>query len=340
MIKEKNIEYMRVIACLGVVLIHLFKSAHDICKGMTQAQLFGCSAIVNNFRWCVPVFLMISGYLLLNPQKEMPISKIVRYIVRIAVVLAVFGTGFSMIELVFDEKTFNISMVIQAFLNMLQGDTWNHLWYLYTLIVLYAFLPLLRGGVAMCKDVGTFKFICLVMFIWTSILPFLESCGIKLGIYIHVGSVYMLYMLLGYAIKNQIIKIPTWISVAGVVCSVIYLVGIAYCGEIIGMGIQDMWINHASIAVIIQSVSVFSLLLNLREIKNIALNQMMLSIAETSFGIYILHMFYINLIYKAFGINPADLGLIILIPAYIVVFILTYITVWLLRKCPLIRKYI
>lgn len=95
--KNLNIEYMRAIACLGVILIHIMKSAHDVFDNMTPEIYFICTSFVNNLRWCVPVFLMISGYLLLDPEKKIGLIKIKQYIIRIVIVLGIFGTGFAFI---------------------------------------------------------------------------------------------------------------------------------------------------------------------------------------------------------------------------------------------------
>ena len=137
--KNLNIEYMRAIACLGVILIHIMKSAHDVFDNMTPEIYFICTSFVNNLRWCVPVFLMISGYLLLDPEKKIGLIKIKQYIIRIVIVLGIFGTGFAFIELISKKHSVCFTFIFRAFVNMLMGNTWNHLWYLYALIALYLF---------------------------------------------------------------------------------------------------------------------------------------------------------------------------------------------------------
>ena len=143
--KNLNIEYMRAIACLGVILIHIMKSAHDVFDNMTPEIYFICTSFVNNLRWCVPVFLMISGYLLLDPEKKIGLIKIKQYIIRIVIVLGIFGTGFAFIELISKKHSVCFTFIFRAFVNMLMGNTWNHLWYLYALIALYLFLPMLKS---------------------------------------------------------------------------------------------------------------------------------------------------------------------------------------------------
>lgn len=58
---------------------------------------------------------MISGYLLLDPEKKIGLIKIKQYIIRIVIVLGIFGTGFAFIELI----SKNIVSVSHLFLERL-----------------------------------------------------------------------------------------------------------------------------------------------------------------------------------------------------------------------------
>ena len=336
--KDINLEYIRAIACLGVVLIHVMKSAHDIFYNMPQASLFICDIFVDNLRWCVPVFLMISGYLLLDPDKEVPLAKLAKYIWRIAVVLAVFGTGFAFLELVFEAKSIQVLMIPQAFYKVLTGDTWNHLWYLYTLIMLYCFLPLMKS-VTSKLGVTELSFTCIMIVLFVSILPALKDIGLSLGIPLNVIPVYMLYMILGYMIRKKLLVIPNAAAIAGLIATVIYFICLAYGANILHYEFSGIWYSHASVAVIIQSICVFSLLIKIPSAKKSILNSLILSYADNSFGIYITHMLWINLIYKFFKITPERFGLPVLLPVFISVCILTYVSVWCMRRVRIVRKY-
>ena len=144
--KNLAIERVRALAILAVVSIHTVNSA-IIYKGTDYAVglvvLF--SIIKNLLYWAVPCFGMISGFLLLNPAKEITIKKIIcKYIFRIALVLILFGTIFSTIEITFQQRTFSLLYIFDAIIKVLTNNTWAHLWYLYALISVYILLPLYR----------------------------------------------------------------------------------------------------------------------------------------------------------------------------------------------------
>ncbi|MEQ1793072.1 MAG: acyltransferase family protein [Nitrospira sp.] len=68
--RSARFDVMRVSACLAVILLHLAATI------VMERELFGTihwhisNAIDAATRWCVPVFIMLSGALLLDPQKH------------------------------------------------------------------------------------------------------------------------------------------------------------------------------------------------------------------------------------------------------------------------------
>ncbi len=63
-------------------------------------------------------------------------------------------------------------------------------------------------------------------------------------------------------------------------------------------------------------------------------------ISDNSFGIYIFHMLWVNLLYKVFRLNPLDYPLLILVPILVVVFLLSDLTTVVYKKIPVIGKFI
>lgn len=334
-----NIEYMRAFACLGVILIHIMKSAHDVFGNMTPGTYFICSSVVNNLRWCVPVFLMISGYLLLDPRKKIGLLKIKQYIIRIAVVLGIFGTGFAFVELIFEKRSVHYVFVFKAFVNMLMGNTWNHLWYLYALIALYLFLPMLKS-ITGYLDKKEITYIVIVFFVYSSIFPTLKEIGVTIGIAYFSFSIYLFYMLLGYWLRQSKIKIPQFVYILGFIGTGFYFVILAYISDIKGNTIPEIFYSHSSIAVVLQALLIFSLMSNIKIPAEGYLHKIIISIANYSFGMYIMHMLWINILYKVFKLNPAKYHIWIFIPAYLIVTVLTYATAFIMRKIPIIKKYI
>ena len=70
-------------------------------------------------------------------------------------------------------------------------------------------------------------------------------------------------------------------------------------------------------------------------------SKLIVSQSRHSFGIYILHMFFVNIIYKLFKINPLNYPIIISLPLMlIIVYTGSFIGTWILLKIPFLKKYI
>lgn len=140
--RELWLDVLRVAAACAVVMMHTLTGAVDIFNVSGHAYGKLMLIIMDLVTWCVPVFLMISGYLFLKPGKEIPFQTMVgKYCLRIVLALLVFGIPFSCLELILAEKTFRFGMIWDGFLMVLTWKSWSHLWYLYLILSLYLLTP-------------------------------------------------------------------------------------------------------------------------------------------------------------------------------------------------------
>lgn len=67
------LDILRIISCFAVILLHCSCDAFSVTQGIIG---FTIGNFYNSIsRFCVPIFLMITGALLLNPSKEIDIKK-------------------------------------------------------------------------------------------------------------------------------------------------------------------------------------------------------------------------------------------------------------------------
>ncbi len=117
---------------LAVVALHAMR-ATELAPGLAAAHplLFWVEGIaqIPLARWAVPVFFMISGALILDPGREMPLRKVGRYIWRMAFILLTVGFAFCLMETVAKNPdptgayALTPPMVGTSFLHLLQGNT-------------------------------------------------------------------------------------------------------------------------------------------------------------------------------------------------------------------------
>ena len=71
---------------------------------------------------------------------------------RIFIPLIVFGWIFALMEIYFETHTVYFRMVWEALLRVINRNSWGHLWYMYMLIGIYIFLPVLKCLVEKIPD--------------------------------------------------------------------------------------------------------------------------------------------------------------------------------------------
>lgn len=338
--KDNNIEFLRFIATVGVVFVHI-----GICwissfgKTASPLQNFQFSTIQHCMFWAVPVFMMITGSLMMQ-KKEITYRTAFKYFKRIAVLLILFGTVFSWMELYFKDHEISSTLIWGGILNVLEGNTWKHLWYLYMLLGIYLVLPVLNGMNKMpMKEIGLMTVVILV---FNSLLPtFQLECGIAFPI----ASIYVGYFLMGYLVLKtndcSFMKGKTSIAVAVLLFTFILLVCDRYLSIVNGEKIGVDCSSYVSAFTVLQSVIVFWLLTKKKGYFDKFCSMWLIRrFNRCSLGIYIIHMLWINLIIKVFHINIMPYGIWGIIPMGMMVFLLAWVITEVMIRLPILRKYL
>lgn len=342
------LEFLRILCAIVVLLDHIcIAGIHIWGANASDFEKFFYNGVQHWSHFAVPVFLMISGYLLLAPQRKIDYKKaITKYAWRMTVVLLTVGTIFAWMEIYFKTKSFSPSGLLLALWNTIQGDTWKHLWYLYTLVGLYLVLPVLKPIFEnlSARDLNIFLGIS---FFFGSIMPTLSSLtGFKLGVTFPMCSIYLFYFMIGRRIgmlevhgkqsKYLNFSVFCLLSCVSFVC--------AYCEYYRNQSVVECLTTYSSPIMVLAGISFFYMIKSLdsclvkcycgggnKLIKHLSLN---------SFGIYVFHMLWVNILYKVVKFNPLDYGLWILLPILIVLLVASDITTSVFRKVPFIGKYI
>lgn len=145
--KIKWIVSLRAFAAMAIVLLHMSEDWTVAGGGMSNPRLILNFVVFELLaRWGVPFFLMISGYLLLDPAREMGPEKLKRYLLRILKTLLLFGGTFSVIKAFLRGNGMSVPQrLVSALTYFLECRDMGSMWYLYALIGLYLITPLLRS---------------------------------------------------------------------------------------------------------------------------------------------------------------------------------------------------
>ena len=340
---KQNINYfsrLKALACIAVVLLHTFYAAAAFAKNKDQQ----CAMLIvrDLMSWAVPCFVMVTGALLPDKQRELGYKKLFgKLMLRMVIALAVFSLLFSCFDTLFISKDFSLSSIKDGLYNVLFGGGWKHMWYLYLMIALYLMMPAYRLVTKGAQN----KDIIYLVSVYAAFLCILPTVDIltekKTAFYICVYSVYPLYLFLGYAMHNGIIMIN---ALAGL------LLTLAGAGCIIGLNLyvsgrqtklSSLLGTYSFIAVAAMSAGIFALMQSCKDKKSGVLDTIAKAIEKCSFGIYLLHMAALKAIFVIFRFDPfKNGGFITVLGISAAVFIVTFIAVRLLRFIKGVNKII
>lgn len=140
------LDLARVMAIAAVVMVHESGAAlgsADLDEP-TSAVWWAAAVLDAVSRWCVPVFLMVSGALLLDPDRtDTPREFYRRRLARIGLPLVVWTTVYLLFGHYYLERPLTVPDVARA---IASGSPFLHLYFLYVIAGLYLLTPLLRAA--------------------------------------------------------------------------------------------------------------------------------------------------------------------------------------------------
>lgn len=349
--RKQFLDVLRVLATCAVVLMHVLTGATDVTDASIVPEYRSLLlSVMDLVTWCVPIFLLISGYLFLNPERTLTYPVMIKkYCRRIASAILLFGVPYAASELVVAERTFRIRMIPEALKMTLMGHTWSHMWYLYLILFLYLITPLLKKVLRVLPVWGVAA-VMAVIFLGSSVAPFLNKVlDVNSIPVLPDGGVYFLYYLCGYFFAVREVCVDkgrnVWLTAAVAVLAL----GMILSRTLAGFSIQ-MAYNYPF--TVLLAVLLFAAGWN-GSIKKHRIPWQ--EAGALSFAVYLVHPVYVNLLYKFVKITPftvleqcgvqsvaaGQTVLILLLAAFcLVVLALATATAWVLRKIPVLRKFV
>lgn len=341
-------DVIRVLAILGVVAIHTTNAIY------TRPDFFGGSVwwiavlLDSLSRISIPLFIMLSGYLLLNKEETFEKS-LKRTWTRILLPLL----AWTLIYMLWNDGHPTLKTVNLSFFSRLFSVNDFDLYFLIIILGLYCILPLLRAFIRTAP--------------WSSqknllIFTLLAGIGTAAGQYLfqqcsaNIFTMWVPYMGLffaGYLLGNASQNSKRTFSLLAV-----YLLGL-----MITMGMNYMYYYflprgidfldgpfclsqyadyYLSINVVIMSLSAFVLLLHFRylAIKDTLIGKLVTSIARASFGIYLVHLIIVDYIETDLHltVDHAHMPLLLyLLGTWLITFIVSYLISWLILKISVLK---
>jgi len=341
--RHSFLDMLRIAATCAVILLHTVTGIKDNTDMSTYPLQFKVFLIVMDFcTWCVPIFIMISGYLFLDPDRHFSYKKIIlKYCRRIILALIIFGVPYACIELILNEHSFRAGMIKDALIMVCRGKSWSHMWYLYLVLILYMITTPLKRILDSVPR-WTIYAALIIIYVSGSIFPFIKKwMGLDALPALPDEAIYLFYYLSGYIFVSHKTSangtgrnLWTKIAVSGTIMLLTCMTAIRI---IVPESVQLPYNYPFTVPL---SLLIFFLAMKAEKIwrrHKILLKKL----GMLSFTIYLIHPVFINIAYKLLHLSLLDYPIGLSIPLFFAVILaLSVPAAWVLRKIPGMAEYV
>jgi surface polysaccharide O-acyltransferase-like enzyme len=327
------IECLRFIAAIAVVVIHVLGPYRELVPELPWHQWLPPVSLNAMSRWAVPIFVMVSGALLMSDQRPFNAAYYLRR--RLAKVLLPFLAWTVIYALIggFQDGVWSWQVSAELLENSPNEHTWYHLWFFYDFIPLYFVIPLLAPLVNKMEQQRVLlllaAWLVLTLMYWLKV-----ETPLRQNIIMYSG-----YLLMGWYLFNhdQRGQLKFWLA-TGAAMLAFNVLGSAYYiwqqGEY-----SSVFMGYKSLNTAVIAISLFVLVKAYAERIPQRARPLIKAVSKYSFGIYLVHPLLLipvrdpaNGVYQWFAHSSIAL-LVLTVAALVLAFAFT----WLLTRSSLTR---
>ncbi len=338
--RNSSLDIARIVAIAAVVMIHV--SSGFVTNNELGSLKFVWGNIFDSIsRIGVPLFIMTSGALLLDEEKQFSIkdlfSKRLPQIVFLLIAWsAIYAVGYNIAIPLLKGESISIKSFVASF-----ALGHYHLWYLYMQIGLYLALPFLRAIV--CKKNKNLVLLYLVISLLTQFtIPVIKAVSLQLDFLAHLitllekfqlgfFNVYISYFLAGWYIVHIGIskKIKFALYGAAIFSLLAMIVYVNFTKDY-----SNAYANPG-VLVFVYAVGVF---LVINTIKAPKVNSVVSTLSKSSFGIYVVHVVLLDVV--TLILPKSIIAPIYMLVCWVMTFLISLLVTFILSKIPYIKKIV
>lgn len=327
------VDFMRFVGAFLVVLAHV-----DVWGGGPNwAQKLYYTLSRNG----VPLFFMMSGYLLLSKEED-TWTFFKKRAARILIPFLVWSIFYDVLSTNgFADTGLTPDAILKMFIRILRGPRAAQLWFFYSLIGLYFFTPILRLFVARAKDSDILYYIAL-WFLITPVSFLMEAfTPLKSGFELYYAAGYTGYFLLGlYLGRRQTTPRLLWTSLGLFALGFLFTFAVFYF-DLSPRGDELALRSYPSLDIILMAIGAFLLLKAAGERLSPRLERLSSLISPNAFGIYLVHSILMTGMAAAWTslgfTTDAGPSLLVIPLVAVVAFLVSWAMTALMRKIPILR---
>ncbi|RXR30689.1 hypothetical protein EQG68_11585 [Flavobacterium piscinae] len=291
--RKHYLDYIRTFALMGVIVIHV--SSVEIRKFDINSNHWLIAHFFDSIsRVSVPLFFMLSGVFSFKTKVNNK-NFIITRLKRLVIPLLFWASIYTIWNLIISDRNYTMLGIIKK---IIIGPYVFHFWFVYTMIGLTLFIPVVNNWMIHKKKAAYFL-IC--WFIVVLINPLIEIfTGLTPTIDLINFSGFFGYLVLGYYLEKYVVMTKFLFFISAITSFSIF--GIFYLS--LNNDNPYIFYDYLHPLIIIISAATFLFLKGL--FMRINSNKFLFLIQTNSFGIYLLHILFLRNIFTEFNFTASN----------------------------------
>lgn len=333
--------------------VDLVKAGGIICVLLLHAASGGYWAPIGSFDWfstvfwgtisraAVPLFLMCSGVLFLDPRRDLPLRKLYgTYMLRIFVAMVFWAVVYKLME-IGRNGTWSLEALLEGGRQLLRLEDETHLYYLRIVLLFYAFLPVGRLVVRHASD-RELTYLLGLWFLVGVLAPTVTinfpNAPVPIPPQWPLNTTYTAlgYGLLGYWLHRH--PLSRTLSAVTAALGWLLVFGLTVWASRRQGSLYNGFLEGRTLGVCLMAAGLFSMACGAKLTDG--LRRRTAVVSRASFSVYLSHMVFLHLFYDL-GWNVRMLPCLAAIPLTAAAALGGSFALWLLlRRLPWARKYL
>lgn len=337
---RKYLQVLGVISCLAVVFLH----TNGVFWTFSYERYWITANIIESVCYfAVPVFLMTSGCNLMDYRKSYDtktyFKKRIAKTVIPFIIWSLIGCVYNIVMHVWGMESLSPAAVFNAIFGTSAVGIY---WFFMPLFSIYLIIPAL-SLIPEENRQKMFGYLLSMGFIFNMLLPFIFGfIGLNYNgsLYVPLMSGYMIYPIAGYYIDRYPIKKKhRMISyIAGVLGLMLHIVGTMLWSFRDGM-INETFKGYLNVPCVLYTIAIFIFFKYMDQTKWMdLLHKVTYIFADTTFGVYLIHFFVMDLFLRFSGIHPTSI--VYRIVGGFGIFLVSVICTKMIKKIPILQRII
>jgi surface polysaccharide O-acyltransferase-like enzyme len=354
MLNEKKnyifwLDLIRIISIFMVVVIHTASPLYNNWTDLPLSDWMAGNVYNSIARVSVPLLFMVSGYLLLNRQEDIP-----AFFINRARKVALPLLAWSVIYLLWLNHGYANFTFINALKAMtyatLTSPVYYHLWFLYALLTIYLVVPILRALIN-TGDETIIRYFALTWLLFVPVLDYVENSVLNFDVSLNLVffNPYLGYFYMGYIIgRMNFSRRAAGLAGLTYIALTVYTIFVTYKWSVIINDYMDYYHYYVRLNIVVMTFAMFVLLKYVGEKLGARLSERALKwmrhLSACTFGVYLIHAMLLTTLRNGvlgFKITALSASPFIMIPALAaLVFLVSYAIIAILQRIPYVRAIV